>query len=217
VNENQLTERMRAAVAGEPPLGFDPDELTDRAGRRQRQRRAVLGAVAATFVLAAGAVTVGAATQRVGNGDGHRVGGPPQALNCPQPMATLAPTVITRHIPGVALDNYDLECTQADHQYLVRGTGGRIWLYREKNRQDSTKDFFADNETAYHLAGETPVQGAIVRTYVEPSNSTDWWLRAAVWIGTDNLVVWAEVSGRGEPMATEEQLIALVSDPELRE
>lgn len=211
MNENQLMERMRAAVAGEPPLGFDPDELTDRAGRRQRQRRAVLGAAAATLVLAAGAVTVGVARQ----GGGHGVGSP-SSVNCPQPMATLAPTVITRHIPGVALDTYDLECTQMDHQYLVRGTGGRIWLYREKNRQDPTKDFFADNETAYHLASETPVPGAIVRTYVEPANSGDWWLRAAVWIGTDNLVVWAEVSGRGEPMATEEQLIALVSDLELR-
>jgi hypothetical protein len=211
VNENQLSERMRAAVAGEPPLGFDPDELTDRAGRRQRQRRTVLGAAAVTLVLAAGAVTVGAVTQ----GGGHGVGSPPSVTSdCPQPMATLAPTVITRHIPGVALDAYDLKCTQVDHEYVGQG---RIWLYREKNREDPTKDFFANNETAYHLASETPVPGAIVRTYVEPSDADGWWLRAAVWIGTDNLVVWAEVSGQGEPIATEEQLVAVVSDVELRE
>lgn len=94
---------------------------------------------------------------------------------------------------------------------------GRIWLYREKNREDPTKDFFANNETAYHLVSETPVPGAIVRTYVEPSDADSWWLRAAVWIGTDNLVVRAEVSGQGEPTVTVEQLVALVSDVELRE
>jgi hypothetical protein len=208
VNENQLRERMHAAVAGEPPLGFDPDELTDRAGKRQRQRRAILGATAATLVLAAGAVTVGAVDQ-VG------VGSRPPSQACPQPMATLAPTLIRRHLPLVPLNGYDdIVCTEVDYQYVA--PDGRIWLYREKNRHDPATDFFADNKTAYHLVDETTVPGAIVRTYKEPANDTGAWLRAAVWIGTDNLVVWAEFSGHGSPRATPQQLVELVSDPELR-
>ena len=215
MNENRLTERMRAAVGGEPPLGFDPDELTDRAGRQQRRRRAVLGAAAATLVLTASAVTVGAST----DSGGHRAGGPTSvapAPDCPPPMATLAPTVITRHLPGVSPDTRDLRCTKVDVQYLLPDTDGRVWLYREQNRDDPVNDFFAGNETAYHLTGETGVPGATVRTYAEPPNQAGRWLRAAVWIGVDNLVVWAEVSGRGTPTTTEEQLIALVSDPQLR-
>lgn len=61
--EKQLEERMHAALAGEPPLGFDPDELVDRAARRGRQRRATLaaaGAAATVLVLAVvGVVTTG--------------------------------------------------------------------------------------------------------------------------------------------------------------
>jgi hypothetical protein len=213
VNENQLAERMRAAVAGEPPLGFDPDELTDRAGKRQRQRRAVFGAAAVTLVIAATAVTVGATTQGGGHGAGSQSSVTP-AQNCPEPMATLAPTVITRHLPGVVLDGYDVECSQLDVQYLE--PGGRIWLYREEHRTEPQLDFYADNEFAYHRLREEPVVGATVRTYEQAPNTVGARLLAAVWIGTDNSVVWAEVSAHGELVATEEQLVALVSDPELR-
>jgi hypothetical protein len=216
VNENQLAERMRAAVAGEPPLGFDPDELTDRAARSQRQRRVVFGAAAVTLVIAATAataVTVGA----VGQGGGHGVGSQPSvtpALNCPEPMATLAPTVIARHLPAVVLDGYRVECGQMDVQYLE--PGGRIWLYREERRTEPWLDFFADNEFAYHRLSEQPVPGATVRTYEEAPNTEGARLLAAVYIGTNNSVVWAEVSAHGPLVATEEQLVALVSDPELR-
>jgi len=60
--EKRLTEDMHAALADEPPLGFDPDELADRAGRSRRRRRSAYltaSAAAATTVLAAVAVVVG--------------------------------------------------------------------------------------------------------------------------------------------------------------
>ncbi|WP_190820223.1 hypothetical protein [Saccharopolyspora pogona] len=46
--EQLLREEMRAAVANEPPLGFSPEGLVAEAKRRQRRRRATIGAVAAS-------------------------------------------------------------------------------------------------------------------------------------------------------------------------
>lgn len=61
--EKELTEGMHAALADEPPLGFDPDEVADRAGRLRRRRHlayaTAASAATATAVLAAVAVVVG--------------------------------------------------------------------------------------------------------------------------------------------------------------
>lgn len=54
--EQQLSDRMRAAVLDEPPLGFDPDEVVGRAHRRRRQRVMASISVAATFTVLAGVV-----------------------------------------------------------------------------------------------------------------------------------------------------------------
>lgn len=56
--EQQIEDRLRAAVADEPPLGFDPDELVDRAVRLRRRRRSVLASVGATSAIALVAVAV---------------------------------------------------------------------------------------------------------------------------------------------------------------
>ncbi|WP_009948787.1 hypothetical protein [Saccharopolyspora erythraea] len=45
-----LREGMRTAVADEPPLGFDPDDVVTEAARRQRRRRTTAAAVAAVVV-----------------------------------------------------------------------------------------------------------------------------------------------------------------------
>lgn len=76
--ERRLTEELHAAVAAEPPLGFDPDEVTDRAGLLRRKRRrayaTAAGAAATTAVLAAVGVLV------LGNDDGTgRTGETPTA------------------------------------------------------------------------------------------------------------------------------------------
>ena len=36
--EDRIAERFRAAMADEPPLGFDPDDVVTEAGRRLRRR-----------------------------------------------------------------------------------------------------------------------------------------------------------------------------------
>lgn len=58
MNEQELEQRMRTAVADAPPLNFDPDRLIDTAVQRQRRRRAVLGSVAAVAVVAGSAIAL---------------------------------------------------------------------------------------------------------------------------------------------------------------
>jgi len=58
MNEQELEQRMRTAVAEAPPLSFDPDRLVDTAVQRQRRWRAVLGSVAAVVVVAGSAITL---------------------------------------------------------------------------------------------------------------------------------------------------------------
>lgn len=58
MNELELEQRMRTAVADAPPLSFDPDRLVDNAVQRQRRRRAVLGSVAAVAVVAGSAIAL---------------------------------------------------------------------------------------------------------------------------------------------------------------
>jgi hypothetical protein len=58
VIEERLAEKFRAATADEPGLGFDPDDVVDRAIARGRRRATVLGASAAAGVVMLGAVTV---------------------------------------------------------------------------------------------------------------------------------------------------------------
>ncbi|GAA2815205.1 hypothetical protein [Saccharopolyspora taberi] len=48
-----LRDGLRAAVADEPPLGFDPDDVVAEAARRHRRRRATAGAGVATLALVA--------------------------------------------------------------------------------------------------------------------------------------------------------------------
>jgi hypothetical protein len=54
--EDRLTDEFRSAVIDEPPLGFDPDDVVDRAVRRRRHRSAITFTVTAVAVLAVGAV-----------------------------------------------------------------------------------------------------------------------------------------------------------------
>jgi hypothetical protein len=55
MTEQQMTDRFREAVADEPPLGFDPDEVIDRAIKRGRRRTVVVAVAAATCVEAVAA------------------------------------------------------------------------------------------------------------------------------------------------------------------
>ena len=56
--EQQVADRFRDAVADEPPLGFDPDDVIDRAIKRGRRRKVVWAVAAATMVEAAAVWTL---------------------------------------------------------------------------------------------------------------------------------------------------------------
>jgi hypothetical protein len=58
VSEQELRDGLRVAVAAEPALSFDPDALIVRARKEIRRRRALVGAGAATVVVAVTAVAV---------------------------------------------------------------------------------------------------------------------------------------------------------------
>jgi hypothetical protein len=84
--EKRLTEDLHAALAGEPPLGFDPDEVADRAGRSRRKRRSVYltaSAAAATTALVAVAVTVGSPDDAGRNIGVGTVTAPPNPTSAP--------------------------------------------------------------------------------------------------------------------------------------
>jgi hypothetical protein len=51
MNESQLRDGLRTAVADEPPLGFDPDAVADAARAGVRRRRTVLTATGGTFAV----------------------------------------------------------------------------------------------------------------------------------------------------------------------
>src|SRR5690242_5855400 len=72
--EERITETFRQVVAGEPPLGFDPDDVVAEAARRTRQRRAIAATTAATGVVALAAATLLATA---GTGAQVPVGAPP--------------------------------------------------------------------------------------------------------------------------------------------
>jgi hypothetical protein len=62
VIEKQLENRMRAAVDGEPPLGFDPREVVRRAARLHRQRRATIAAAGGAGAVLVVATSIAFAT-----------------------------------------------------------------------------------------------------------------------------------------------------------
>jgi hypothetical protein len=130
VIEKQLADRMQSALTDEPPLGFDPDELVDRARHRRRSTFATAGASGVVLAIAVTAVVM-TGTGGPGGGAGAQVlttsttsanastgqgavctsvppGGVPP-LNFPgsaQIVTRLdeaAPKVIAAHLPGVTV------------------------------------------------------------------------------------------------------------------
>jgi hypothetical protein len=81
--EQQVADRFQDAVANEPPLGFDPDDVIDRAIKRGRRRKVVWAVAAATAVEAAVVWTL--ATMPRGSGDEVTAGG-----HNPGPMLDVA-------------------------------------------------------------------------------------------------------------------------------
>jgi hypothetical protein len=133
--EKRLTEQLYAAVADEPPLGFDPDEVADRAGRLRRKRHrayaTVAGAAATTAVLAGvGVVVLGnhdtgrtadtptvtaprsrpaskpAACQDTPRGQDPPLGFP-GSKQIVQRLGREVPEAVAEHLPGVSIEPSD--------------------------------------------------------------------------------------------------------------
>ena len=76
--EQHVADRMRAAVEGEPPLGFDPDEVIDQAIKQRRRRRVVTSVVLAMVVEAL--VVIALASVPGGGTEQVQAGGPGPGL-----------------------------------------------------------------------------------------------------------------------------------------
>lgn len=120
--ERKISDRMRAAVADEPLLGFDPDEVVTRAARKRRNLRAVT----ATAVTAVAAVITAAVVSLPTGGQGGALqvaGSPSQPATkqappdtCGYPWAPVkeadivkklrrvAPKIVTDHAPDVRVE-----------------------------------------------------------------------------------------------------------------
>jgi hypothetical protein len=89
--EQQVTDRFRDAVVDEPPLGFDPDDVIDRAIKRTGRRKVVLAVAAATMVEA---VAVWAFSGTSG-GDGQVRAARPAPAPVPAPDPAPAPPTVS--------------------------------------------------------------------------------------------------------------------------
>lgn len=91
MSEEDMRDGLRGAVAAEPPLVFDPDELMATARRQAARRRALVSVGVATMLVAVAAVAVPLALGIPRGHDGVAVGGPP---------VTSVTTTTTPTMPG---------------------------------------------------------------------------------------------------------------------
>ncbi len=243
--EKQLEDRMHAAVADEPPLGFDPDDVVDQAIRRRGHRRSVLaatGSAVAVVALAAAAVAT------MGIGDQGPDVGTPTSANTPagevcqsvaqgavpplnfngspeivQRLDTSAPPAITRHLPGVAVKPSSTGMIAYDcppnvgtvYELTDRAQSIMLYLIHARNELDLAHDRYANDELYELLSEGEAADGAHLRVY-RNSALQDAAVLVVVRFGLDGMITEASVSGLGPLAATPEQLRALASDPELR-
>jgi hypothetical protein len=185
VIEQRIADRFRTAVLDEPPLGFDPDEVVDRAKRRQRHRRAIGASALATIGVALAAVAVFAAsggTQLGGVGtpgssesvtpttppprptrpvekEGVAPSTPPQTF----PGSDAAVAHLSQAIPAVLAEKVTgLKFTKPDGDTLMvdaarRGIGGAYLATGTKHRYVSV--FVSHNKNTLDLAGDPAAAG----------------------------------------------------------
>jgi hypothetical protein len=235
--EKRLADRMHAAVADEPPLGFDPDEVVDRAGRLRRRRSGytAAGAATATAVLAVAAVTVLGNHDDVARNDVTRNTGTAAATAPAACQGTEIPPrfggyakledrmkrvlrpAVAAHLPGA-----DVEPSQpvlaADCPptvgagFFVDDTAVELFLQHDRGELDDQQDRWADNPM-FHKADEfTAEDGALIRVY-EAGEGGKGGGRVVMRFGQDGMVAQAEIHPRtGVAVA---DLVELLGDPDL--
>jgi hypothetical protein len=93
--EDRLADEFRTAVADEPPLGFDPDDVVTEAIRRRKRRQAAGATALATGGVALAAVAVFATSSGTG---GVSVGAGPSGSSAVQ-TATTPPGANNKNTP----------------------------------------------------------------------------------------------------------------------
>ena len=95
----ELETRLRELDLAEPPLGFDPDDLADRAAKQARLRVAAVGGTLAAVAVAAAVAVFGAGASPVPAPPGAQTG-PPSAADQARIRGALTGAV-TRLLPGL--------------------------------------------------------------------------------------------------------------------
>lgn len=230
-----MSERMHAAVLDEPPMGFDPDEVVNRAVRRQRNRRTVVGAATAVAIMATASTLVFGGHV----GDLKTVPGtqPTESSDSPPPtepagtcvvegeqsevnsqFGNAAGRALVDHGPGVAFGpkdslggKTDEGCVQSIfYAYPTHSAPDQrimIGFYHATTSLDLT-----DPIPGSVLVQETPQQdGSVLRFYDSLTGGTA--INQVTHHRTDGLIVWARATPR--ELATVEQLTAIATDPDI--
>ena len=150
--EQQVADRFREAVAGEPPLGFDPDDVVDRAIKQGRRRKVVWAVAAATCVEAA---VVWAMSGIPGGSGGGSVAPaarktPPSTYNLEltgfeEVLSTSRPLLLPRVDPPEVMIS----------KLVVRNPNGDDGSVQLKRGNEVLEDISLHNMTEY-TAGENP-------------------------------------------------------------
>jgi hypothetical protein len=114
MSEEDVRDGLRDAVAAEPPLVFDPDELMETARRQTKRRRALVSVGVATTVVAVAAVAVPFALGIPRGDDGVAVGSSQPVTTTTTTTTTVAqPEDIEWPRPGIKPEHYtEAELTQ---------------------------------------------------------------------------------------------------------
>jgi hypothetical protein len=219
--EERVAESMREAVADEPPLGFDPDEVLTEAADRRRRRWA-----AGATGLAVGGMTLAAvAVFGVGGTAGpHQVsvGAGPSGSNVPTATSTVPPfagsdsvvanlgpvipTVLNDRVPGLVFDKPLAGELMVDERrrgvlgsYRAAGSNVHvsIYVYHDENALDLAGDPVA-GVGPVELVSDTPQQdGSHLRVYAfDDGSALDV---SVVHLRTDGVIVVANSPSELEP------------------
>jgi hypothetical protein len=125
MTERDVREGLRGAVAGEPPLDFDPDALVAAARQERRRRRALVSASLATVAVAVAAVAVpvvlGMTRDQDGLGPGEHPAASSTAPNTPTPN-TLTPNTPTPNTltPNTPTPSDSPPASEARREYTAK-------------------------------------------------------------------------------------------------
>jgi hypothetical protein len=176
MSEAELRESLRAAVADEPPLHFDPDDLIARAESFRRRRRALVAVGVATFaligtvlalpgVLAPPRETVDAA--RVLTTTVQPSATTPAAETVPMtsPVASPAGDVkyltgyLTKQVPQVVPDAVDVKVDFSDGRKVAAGyVTGYVYLFDKRGMTSLTVELFGPPAKVSRAAFCAPAQ-----------------------------------------------------------